>query len=100
MTTHYTYATGTDDEAFLDGNALAGTLAEIFTADLTACGCRCGACGVVEPLARALVYLHCPGAIARCPHCTAVVLRITTTPSGRWLDLGEGAALCLPIPEG
>ncbi|MFF2556910.1 DUF6510 family protein [Nocardia sp. NPDC058058] len=89
----------TSPNGYLDGNVLAGLLSEIFAADLTSCGCRCGACGVVEPVARALVYFCCPGTVARCSHCSAVVLRITTTPAGRWLDLGEGAALCLPIPE-
>ncbi|MCU1647074.1 MAG: hypothetical protein JWN03_7349 [Nocardia sp.] len=92
--------TSTSEASYLDGNALAGILSEIFAADLTGCGCRCGACGVVEPLARALVYFCCPGTVARCPHCTAVVLRITTTPSGRWLDLGDHASICLPMPEG
>ncbi|WP_067572874.1 DUF6510 family protein [Nocardia acidivorans] len=99
MSIPYTYATGAAEQSFVDGNAIAGILSEIFTSDLTARGCRCGGCGVVEPLARALVYLNCPGAVVRCPHCTAVVLRITTTPTGRWLDLGEGAALCLPVEE-
>lgn len=86
--------------AHVDGNALAGILSEIFRADPTGCGCRCGACGNIEPLARALVFLDCPGKVARCAHCAAVVLRVTTTPQGQWLDLGEGAALCLPHPNG
>ncbi|MFG1796577.1 DUF6510 family protein [Nocardia sp. NPDC049149] len=82
----------------VDGNALAGTLSEVFAVDPTGCACRCGACGNVEPLARALVYLNCPGTVARCAHCAAVVLRLTATPSGYWLDFGAGAALCLPAP--
>ncbi|QLY34420.1 hypothetical protein H0264_15620 [Nocardia huaxiensis] len=94
----YTYAAETGEDLHLDGNVLAGMLSEIFTADLTGCGCRCGACGVVEPLARALVYVRCPGTVVRCPHCTAVVLRVTTTPTGRWLDFGVGASICLPAP--
>lgn len=98
MPNHYTYATGTAETLHLDGNALAGALSQVFTTDPTACGCRCGGCGVIEPLARALVYLQCPGTVARCPHCSAVVLRLTTTPTGTWLDFGEGASICLPIP--
>ncbi|MEU0539205.1 DUF6510 family protein [Nocardia sp. NPDC005978] len=93
-------ADATSAPGHLDGNVLAGLLAEIFTVDPVAHGCRCGCCGAVEPLARALVYLNCPGTVARCSHCSAVVLRLTVTPAGRWLDLGEGASLCLPIPEG
>ncbi|WP_067696867.1 DUF6510 family protein [Nocardia jejuensis] len=99
MPNPYTYASGTGEEHYLDGNALAGTLSEIFATDPTGCGCRCGGCGVIEPLARALVYLDCPGTIARCAHCSTVILRITTTPEGRWLDLGAGASICLPVPE-
>ncbi|MEV6769723.1 DUF6510 family protein [Nocardia sp. NPDC051030] len=100
MANHYTYVSGTSEELHLDGNALGGMLSEIFAADPTGCACRCGGCGVAEPLARALVYVSCPGTVVRCAHCSAVVLRVTTTPSGRWMDLGEGASICLPMPEG
>ncbi len=55
MPTQYSYTSGTHEQYYLDGNAIAGTLSGIFAADLTGCGCRCGACGVIEPLARALV---------------------------------------------
>ncbi|MFI1919504.1 DUF6510 family protein [Nocardia sp. NPDC020380] len=99
MANHYTYASGTGEEQYLDGNSLAGLLSEIFVADLTGCGCRCGACGVVEPVARALVYVHGPGTVVRCAHCAAVVMRLTDTPNGRWLDLGAGASICLPAAE-
>ncbi|WP_054811248.1 DUF6510 family protein [Nocardia arizonensis] len=88
------------DDNHVDGNALAGPLSEIFVGDVTVCACRCGACGAVAPIAHALVYPHGPGAVARCASCAAIVLRLTTTPSGRWFDLGEGASLCLPVPDG
>ncbi|MBH0776942.1 DUF6510 family protein [Nocardia bovistercoris] len=88
------------DDIHVDGNALAGPLSEVFVGDVTVCACRCGACGATEPLARAMVYLNGPGAVVRCASCSAIVLRLTATPSGRWFDLGDGAALCLPAPEG
>ncbi|MET8648744.1 DUF6510 family protein [Nocardia aurea] len=86
------------DDSHVDGNALAGPLSEIFVGDVTICACRCGVCGATAPLARAMVYLGA-GAVVRCAFCSAIVLRLTTTPQGRWLDLGEGASLCLPAPE-
>ncbi|WP_067822806.1 DUF6510 family protein [Nocardia inohanensis] len=93
----YTYAAGAVEEAHLDGNALGGMLSEIFAMDPTGCACRCGGCGMVEPLARALVYTQCPGTVVRCCHCSAVVLQITVTPNGRWVLFGAGASLCLPV---
>ncbi|MGW1742765.1 DUF6510 family protein [Nocardia sp. NPDC001965] len=81
----------------IDGNALAGPLSQVFVADITSCDCRCGYCGRVGPLATAVVYTHCPGRVARCPGCARVLLRLTETPAGTWLDLGAGAALRLPV---
>ncbi|MGN2641217.1 DUF6510 family protein [Nocardia takedensis] len=87
------------DDLHVDGNALAGPLSEVFVGEVTACDCRCGVCGATAPLAQAMVYRSGPGAVVRCVSCAAILLRLTTTPAGRWLDLGEGAALCLPVPD-
>src|SRR6266704_3281454 len=38
-------------EHYLDGNALAGPLREIFTVDTTAATCRCVGCGLTGPVA-------------------------------------------------
>ncbi|WP_328390719.1 DUF6510 family protein [Nocardia sp. NBC_00416] len=95
MTTSRSRAFGDDH---VDGNALAGPLSEVFVADITLCDCRCGHCGRTGPLASAMVYTHCPGRVARCSQCARVLLRITETPTGTWLDLGSGASLRLPAP--
>lgn len=87
MTTPYTYATTTSGDHYVDGNALAGILSEIFPGDPTLHECRCATCGSTEPLARALVYLNCPGTVVRCPHCSAVMLRLATTPTGTYLTI-------------
>lgn len=87
MTIPYTYASGTADDRHLDGNCLVGVLSEIFPGDPTVHECRCGTCGTTEPLARALVYLNSPGTVVRCPHCSAVMLQLTTTPTGHHLTV-------------
>lgn len=88
--------TTTAEDAHVDGNALAGALAEVFAVDVTVCDCRCGGCGAVGALATARVYTRCPGAVARCAHCSAVLLVLTDTPAGRILRLGDGVTLRLP----
>ncbi|APA97213.1 DUF6510 family protein [Nocardia seriolae] len=87
MTIPYTYASATSGDRYVDGNALAGLLSEFFPGDPTLHECRCGTCGSTEPLARALVYLNCPGTVIRCPHCAAVILQLTTTPAGTYLTI-------------
>lgn len=54
----------TDDTepARLDGNALGGPVAELFTTDLTAAVVTCMHCGRVAPLATYHVYADAPGA--------------------------------------
>ena len=44
----------------VDGNALAGPLAEFFTFDVTIATARCKGCGTVAELARAMVYQSGP----------------------------------------
>ncbi|MBE1876547.1 DUF6510 family protein [Myceligenerans pegani] len=57
----------------LDGNALAGVLSEVFTADVTAARARCGNCGNTAPVAEAMVYPDAPGLVARCVRCNHVL---------------------------
>ncbi|WP_067719125.1 DUF6510 family protein [Nocardia yamanashiensis] len=92
----YTYASDAAEGAHLDGNALGGMLSEIFAADPTGFACRCGGCGLVEPVARALVYTNCPGVVARCAHCTAVLIQIADTPGGRRVTFAAGFSLHFP----
>jgi hypothetical protein len=84
------------DESFVDGNALAGPLGEIFAVDLTAASGRCAACGRLGEVATLRVYLRAPGLVARCPTCDAVVLRLVRGPDRGWLDLR--GIVCLEIP--
>jgi hypothetical protein len=62
--------------ASLDGNAIAGTLLEVFGREMTADVGTCAHCGRVGPLAELEVYLDGPGVVARCCGCDNVVLVI------------------------
>ncbi|GAB2511903.1 DUF6510 family protein [Nocardia heshunensis] len=96
MPTPYTYAAATPGDHYLDGNALAGPLSDFLPGDPTLHECRCPTCGSTEPLARALVYLNCPGTVIRCPHCSAVMLQLTTTPTATYLTFTAQTTLRLP----
>jgi hypothetical protein len=82
----------------VDGNALGGVLSEIFAADLTMATTTCAGCRGVAALAVLHVYLDAPGAVARCPGCDAVQLRVVSNETHTWLDL-TGIRV-LEIPHG
>jgi hypothetical protein len=86
-------------DAYEDGNALAGPLAEIFAADMTTAVGRCTRCRASGPLARLHVYDHSPGLVARCPACGQVMLRLVRSSTDAWLDLHGTLSLRIPMPE-
>ncbi|MFC5909827.1 DUF6510 family protein [Streptacidiphilus monticola] len=90
---------GPDEDAYEDGNALAGPLAEIFAVDVTAAEGRCTGCGRTGPVAALRVYRHAPGLVARCPGCEQVVLRLVRGRDAAWLDLRGTFALHIPLPD-
>lgn len=57
----------------LDGNAIAGTLRELFGVEMTTTTGVCRACGNAAMLGEVRVYDRAPGAVARCPQCDSVV---------------------------
>jgi hypothetical protein len=79
------------DAAVLDGNALAGPLAALFGADVTAVPGRCAHCGHVSMVGALRAYTRAPGAVLRCPHCDGIVMRIVETAEATYLDV-RGAA--------
>ena len=82
------------EERRLDGNALAGSLAELLGAELTAVRGRCAGCGAHEELAAADVYRGA-GIVVRCCHCEAVMIRIVQGRGRAWIDLSGTASLQL-----
>jgi hypothetical protein len=72
---------------YLDGNAAAGELAEIFSVDVTVAEGRCAHCGATKRFAEAHLYMQCPGVVARCADCEQVLLRLVSIRDRTLLDL-------------
>lgn len=80
--------------ARLDGNALAGIMADALGWDATAAPARCAGCGVIDAFATAIVYMTAMGSVARCRHCDAVLATFVTGPGGRaWFGLAGVSAI-------
>ncbi|HKC90903.1 MAG TPA: DUF6510 family protein [Candidatus Limnocylindria bacterium] len=79
--------TPTDDDLVLDGNAVAGTLSEIYGDDMTTVLSECGGCGKVDHVGGLLAFVHGPGIVLRCTACAAVMIRIVQTPRRRYVDV-------------
>ncbi len=75
-----------DDEPFMDINAAAGDLREVFAVDFTTATGQCGHCGRQGPLAEARLYGRSPGMVLRCRDCDAVLMRMVSAPGRSWLD--------------
>jgi len=88
------------EPTFLDGNAMAGVLGEVFAVDVTTAVGRCDGCGAVSMLAETRVYVDAPGTVVRCAGCDAVLLRVVTSPDRTWLDLRGLSYLQLTTPAG
>lgn len=73
--------------AFLDGNAAAGELREIFVLELTEATTQCASCGKIAAFAEARVYGMEPGLVARCSGCDNPLMRVVKTSGRVWLDL-------------
>ena len=76
-----------DDDRTLDGNAVAGLLGEVFVGEITAAATKCDGCGGTSAVGALLAYVHAPGAVLRCAHCAAVMLRVVRDGDRCWLDL-------------
>jgi hypothetical protein len=80
-------------EPFIDGNAAASLLQEIFVLDATTAQIQCASCGFTEPVGSLRLYAAPMGAILRCNHCDCILLRATHTPHGRWLEMPQARYL-------
>jgi hypothetical protein len=81
----------------LDGNALAGDLAEIFAVDVTAARFVCSACGNTDVVATLMVFGPAPGWVGRCRECTDVVILLVPAGDRVFLDMRGTVRLELPI---
>lgn len=79
---------GASSEEFvrLDGNGAAGVLREVFAVEMTTASCTCAACGRLSVVGALLLYGGPMGSVLRCPSCEALVLCITSVPSGHFVE--------------
>jgi len=84
------------EELRLDGNAAAGTLADIFARDTTSAAATCAGCGAIAPLGALMNYGHAMGVVLRCTTCDGAVLRIARLPGRVCIDLSGVALLVIP----
>jgi hypothetical protein len=81
----------------LDGNAAAGSLADLFAVDLTVARSRCASCGTTSVLGAHHLYADAPAMVLRCPTCTEVVLRFASREGRILLDLRGAGLLTVPV---
>ena len=84
------------DIAPLDGNAIAGTLAEMFAFNVTMAVTTCAHCQATRPMAEMRAYVRAPGIVLRCPSCGGVQLRLVQSSERAWLDLRGIEVLQIP----
>ena len=75
------------NDNYLDGNAAAGELSDIFAMDVTAAEGQCAHCGAIRRFAEVHVYMQGPGLVARCSVCQHVLLRVVNARERVFLDL-------------
>jgi Family of unknown function (DUF6510) len=80
----------------LDGNAIAGTMFEVFGREMTTAVGTCEGCGRVGPLAEVAVYLLTPGVVARCPQCDKLLMVIVDRRGMACVELAGFASLQEP----
>ena len=84
-----------DTDDYLDGNAAAGELSNIFAMDVLAAEGQCAQCGATKRFAEAHLYMQGPGLVARCSVCQHVVLRLVNVRERVFLDLSGMTCLIL-----
>jgi uncharacterized protein DUF6510 len=82
---------------YVDGNAMAGTLRELFGVEMTIAVGVCAECGNTGEVASLHVYNRAPGAVLRCPACECVLMRIVRGPDRTWIDLRGLRTLQIPV---
>jgi len=80
------------DELMLDGNAVAGMLGQVFTAEMTTATMTCDNCGMAGAVGAMHVFRGA-GIVLRCPHCDNVVAKIIEAGTRIWMNFGGMQAL-------
>jgi len=83
----------------VDGNAIAGPLAEVFGRDVTLAVATCAGCHESGVIARTMVYATAMGAVARCAHCELVLMVLGGRPGARMLFSMPGVSSLELMPD-
>lgn len=83
-----------DNAQWLDGNAIAGLLQELFDVEMTTMPRGCASCGEWYPLGAHRAYRGA-GIVLRCPACDDVALRVATLPGRHIVQLSGSWTLSL-----
>lgn len=84
-----------DDAVWLDGNGVAGLLAEAFGIDLTTVVRTCESCGTAAPVGAHRAYLGA-GVVLRCPGCADVAILIARLPDRNIVQMSGSWSMELP----
>jgi hypothetical protein len=68
----------------LDGNAVAGTLQEVFAIEITTALGTCAGCGATDPVGAAHVFRGA-GIVLRCPHCDHALVTLVKSDTRMWI---------------
>jgi hypothetical protein len=80
----------------VDGNALAGVLADALGIDVTTMRMTCANCGTVTVVAETMVTFDGPGPVAHCPTCAAILLRVVGADGEVSIDVRGIRSLAMP----
>jgi hypothetical protein len=83
------------EAAWLDGNAIAGLLAELFGTEMTSVDHGCGSCGAHNAVGAHRLYLGA-GPVLRCPVCGDVALQVAALEDRHIVHLRGSFRLELP----
>jgi acetyl-CoA acetyltransferase len=75
-----------DQELWLDGNAIAGVLAELFGIDMTTVDRGCASCGRHHAVGAHRLYRGA-GLVLRCPSCGDIAMQLAVLPDRRVLTM-------------
>ena len=84
------------DPLMLDGNAVAGLLAEVFAVEMTTALGTCATCGASDEVGAMHVYRGA-GIVMRCPHCDSALVRIVKDDGRVWIGLQGVRTLQLTV---
>ena len=80
---------------WLDGNGVAGTLEEVFGAEMTMVVRACGSCGASAAIGAHRAYRGA-GLVLRCPACEDLAICILTLPDRHVVQMRGSLRLELP----